>query len=161
MLELSVEHLVSGTDISLFSEKADESGLPDCSVQRLTGVQQRHDLSFGLDTLKSMHDLSVLLGGRAEMKEQEQLIRAAVEGRCRVLGKEHPETLKVVTRLIQQDQMPKSVKAPAKALGGPKTSLKATEQFMAQVAAGEIKRTDLKALDKKIWRRILQEADLS
>jgi hypothetical protein len=73
---------------------------------------------------------------------------------------EHPETLRVVKRLIQQDKMPKSVKAPDMALGAPKASLKTTEQFMTQVAAGKIKRTDLKAVDKKIWRRIVQESNL-
>ena len=34
--------------------------------------------------------------------------------------------------------MPKSVKAPDKVLGGSKASLKATADFMAQVAAGKI-----------------------
>jgi hypothetical protein len=73
---------------------------------------------------------------------------------------EHPETLRVVNRLIQKNKMPKSVAAPDKVLGGPKASLRATEKFMAQVAAGKIKRTDQKALDKKVWRRIVQEANL-
>ncbi len=73
---------------------------------------------------------------------------------------EHPETLRVIHRLIQKNKMPKSVKAPDKILGGPRASLKATEKFMAQVAAGKIKRTDPQALDQKVWRRIVQEANL-
>ena len=73
---------------------------------------------------------------------------------------EHPETLRVIMRLIQKNRMPKSVSAPDKILSGPKASLKATEKFMAQVAAGKIKRTDQKALDKKVWRRIVKEANL-
>ena len=73
---------------------------------------------------------------------------------------EHSETLEVVTRLIQTGRMPTSVKAPDKTLGGPKASLKATEEFMQQVAAGKIKRTDKKARDKKVWRRIVQEVNL-
>lgn len=56
--------------------------------------------------------------------------------------------------------MPKSIKAPYKALGDPKASLKATEQFMAQIAAGKMKRKDPKALDQKVWRRIVHEANL-
>lgn len=56
--------------------------------------------------------------------------------------------------------MPKSIKAPDKALGDPKASLKATEQFMAQIAAGKMKRKDPKALDQKVWRRIVHEANL-
>lgn len=50
--------------------------------------------------------------------------------------------------------------SPDKALGAPKASLKATEQFKAQVAAGKIKCTDPKALDQKVWRRIVHEANL-
>ncbi|MDX1708686.1 MAG: hypothetical protein R3274_08815 [Desulfobacterales bacterium] len=73
---------------------------------------------------------------------------------------EHPETLRVIHRLIQKNKMPKSVKAPDKTLVGPRASLKATEEFVAQVAAGKIKRGDPNALDKKVWRRIVQEANL-
>ena len=73
---------------------------------------------------------------------------------------EHPETLKVISRLIQQDRMPKTVKAPDRTLGGPKASIKAAEQFIEDVAAGKIKRTDPGALNQKIWRRIVQEANL-
>jgi len=35
-----------------------------------------------------------------------------------------------------------------------------TVQFIEDVAAGKIKRTDPRALDEKIWRRIVQEASL-
>ena len=73
---------------------------------------------------------------------------------------EHPETLKVISRLIQQDRIPKTVKAPDRTLGGPKASIKAAEQFIEDVAAGKIKRTDPGALNQKIWRRIVQEANL-
>ena len=73
---------------------------------------------------------------------------------------EHPETLGVVNRLIEKNQMPKSIKAPDKILGGPKASLKATTEFMTQVAAGKIKRTDPEAVNPKVWRRIVQEANL-
>ena len=73
---------------------------------------------------------------------------------------EHPETLKVIARLIEQDKMPKTVKVPDKSLGSPKASMKTAEQFIEDVVAGKIKRTDSKALDKKIWRRIIQEANL-
>jgi hypothetical protein len=73
---------------------------------------------------------------------------------------EHPETLKVIKRLIERDQMPKTVKVPDKSLGSPRASLKFTGQFIEEVAAGKIKRTDPRALDEKIWRRIVQEASL-
>ncbi len=73
---------------------------------------------------------------------------------------EHPETLRVVNHLIQRNKMPKRVKAPDKILGGSKASLRATAEFMAQVAAGKIKRTDPKAMDPKVWRRIVQETNL-
>jgi pimeloyl-ACP methyl ester carboxylesterase len=73
---------------------------------------------------------------------------------------EHRETLKVITLLIEQGKMPKTVKVPDKSLGSPRASMKTAEQFIEDVAAGKIKRTDSKALDKKIWRRIIQEANL-
>jgi pimeloyl-ACP methyl ester carboxylesterase len=73
---------------------------------------------------------------------------------------EHPETLRVVRRLIENNKMPKSVKALDKALGGPRASLKAAENFMDKVADGQIERTDIEAADKKVWRRIIQEVNL-
>jgi pimeloyl-ACP methyl ester carboxylesterase len=73
---------------------------------------------------------------------------------------EHQETLKVITRLIEQDKMPKTIKVPDKSLGSPRASMKAAAQFIEDAAAGKIKRTDSKALDEKIWRRIIQEASL-
>jgi pimeloyl-ACP methyl ester carboxylesterase len=73
---------------------------------------------------------------------------------------EHPETLKVITRLVEQDKMPKTVKVPDKSLGSPRASMKTARQFIEDVAAGKIKRTDSKALNKKIWRRIIQESNL-
>lgn len=73
---------------------------------------------------------------------------------------EHPETLKVIFRLVEQDKMPKTVKVPDKSLGSARASLKAATQFIEDAAAGKIKRTDSKALDEKIWRRIIQEASL-
>ena len=73
---------------------------------------------------------------------------------------EHPETLKVISRLVEQDKMPKTVKVPDKSLGRPRASMKAAAQFIEEVAAGKIKRADSKALDEKIWRRIIQEASL-
>jgi hypothetical protein len=56
--------------------------------------------------------------------------------------------------------MPKTVKVPDKSLGSARASLKATTQFIEDAAAGKIKRTDSKAMDEKIWRRIIQEASL-
>jgi hypothetical protein len=73
---------------------------------------------------------------------------------------EHTETLTVISRLIQQDRMPKTIKVPDQSLGGPKASLKSAERFIGDVAAGTIKRSDPGALDQKIWRRIVQEANL-
>lgn len=73
---------------------------------------------------------------------------------------EHPETLEVIKHLVDRDKMPKTVKVPDKSPGSPGASLKTTVQFIEDVAAGKIKRTDPKALDAKIWRRIVQEASL-
>ncbi len=73
---------------------------------------------------------------------------------------EHPETLAVISSLIQQDRMPKTIKAPDQSLGGSRASLKAAEKFIGDVAAGKIKRTDPGALDQRIWRRIVQEVNL-
>ena len=73
---------------------------------------------------------------------------------------EHPETLTVISRLVEQDKMPETVKVPDKSLGSPRASKKAAVKFLEDVAAGKIKRKDPGALDKKIWRRIIQEASL-
>ncbi len=73
---------------------------------------------------------------------------------------EHTETLKVISRLVEQDKMPKTIKVLDKSLGSPRVSTKAAAQFIEDVAAGKIKRTDSKAMDEKIWRRIIQEANL-
>jgi hypothetical protein len=73
---------------------------------------------------------------------------------------EHLETLTVISRLVEQDKMPKTAKVPDKSLGSPRASLKTAAKFLEDVAAGKIKRTDAKALDEKIWRRIIQEASL-
>ena len=73
---------------------------------------------------------------------------------------EHTETLKVISRLVEQDKMPKTIKVLDKSLGSPRVSTKAAAQFIEDVAAGKIKRTDSKAMDEKIWRRIIQEASL-
>ncbi len=73
---------------------------------------------------------------------------------------EHPETLKVITRLIEKDQMPQSVTAPSRSLGRPKASKQAVAQFMADVAVGQLTRNDTRAVDERIWRRIVQEVNL-
>ena len=73
---------------------------------------------------------------------------------------EHPETLTVVSRLVEKDRIPKTVKVPDKSWAGPKASKKAIREFIDAVAAGKIKRTDSQALDEKLWRRIIQEIDL-
>lgn len=75
---------------------------------------------------------------------------------------EHPETLKVITRLIKEDKMPrpKSVTAPDRSLAPPKASKKAVAQFLADIASGHATSSDTRALDEKIWRRIVQEINL-
>jgi hypothetical protein len=73
---------------------------------------------------------------------------------------EHTETLAVISRLIEQDRMPQTVPVPDKSLGSPRASMKAVTQFLEDVAAGNIKRSDPGTLDERIWRRIIQEAIL-
>jgi hypothetical protein len=51
--------------------------------------------------------------------------------------------------------MLRSVKALDEILGGIRASLKAAENFIEKVAAGQIKRTDKDAADKKVWRRFI------
>jgi Lecithin:cholesterol acyltransferase len=74
---------------------------------------------------------------------------------------EHRETLTVVSRLVERDRMPKTVKVPDQSWAGPKASKKALRKLMDAVSAGKIKRTDSMALNKRIWRRIIQEIDQS
>jgi hypothetical protein len=73
---------------------------------------------------------------------------------------EHPETLKVIERLIEQDRMPWAVTVSDKSLGRPKASQQRVKQFIEDVSMGKINRQDSSATDEKIWRRIIREANL-
>jgi hypothetical protein len=73
---------------------------------------------------------------------------------------EHPETLKGIHQLINDDKLPKTIQAPDKLLGPAIASLPAVRKFLKDVSGGRIKRDDLDATDEKLWRRIVQEVNL-
>ncbi|MFZ1220909.1 MAG: hypothetical protein WAO00_16560 [Chthoniobacterales bacterium] len=80
---------------------------------------------------------------------------------------EHRETLCVVRRLVEKGTLPKPAAVatclkglPAETLGTPKASDAKTKKWIAAARAGEITKSDPRANDPEVWRRILEEAQL-
>jgi pimeloyl-ACP methyl ester carboxylesterase len=73
---------------------------------------------------------------------------------------EHPETLKGLHHLVNNDMLPRTIQAPEKAPGLSKASLPAVEKFFEDVSKNRIKRDDARATDEKLWRRIAEEVTL-
>jgi hypothetical protein len=80
---------------------------------------------------------------------------------------EHPETLSVVRKLVDNGTMPKPAAVakavaalPAATLGTPKASRIKTQQFIDDARAGTLTKGEPRANDPEVWRRILEEAQL-
>jgi Lecithin:cholesterol acyltransferase len=80
---------------------------------------------------------------------------------------EHPETLWVVRKLVDNGTLPKPAAVakavgalPAPSLGTPKASRLKTQKFIDDARAGTLTKDDPRANDPEVWRRILEEAQL-
>ena len=73
---------------------------------------------------------------------------------------EHEETLEVVNQLMETDQLPSPLTIPTRSLIGPKVTGRTVRNFIADVAANRVQRTDARATDKRMWRQIVEEINL-
>ncbi len=73
---------------------------------------------------------------------------------------DHQETLNGIHQLIENGKLPKTIQAPEKPLGRPKSSLPAIKQFIEEISTGRKKIDDLSAQDTKLLRRVIQEVNL-
>lgn len=75
---------------------------------------------------------------------------------------EHRETLTVIRRLIANRKLPKpsSVKVANEKLGTQRASSADAEKLVADATAGTIQKSDPRANDPAIWRRIIEDSTL-
>ena len=73
---------------------------------------------------------------------------------------EHEETLEVVNRLMETDQIPSPLTTQTRSLIGPKVTGRTVRNFIADVAANRVQRTDARATDKRMWRQLVEEINL-
>jgi hypothetical protein len=62
-------------------------------LEHALAAQRNSPGSSDADTLLTMHNLALVLQGVGEVDAAVALMRECVEGRCRVLGPQHPLTL--------------------------------------------------------------------
>ena len=76
---------------------------------------------------------------------------------------EHEETLQVLQRLIEDNQLPKAatIKAANRTLGFEKASRAAADQLVADIVAQKVAPDDPRANDPKIWRRLVEDISFS
>ena len=76
---------------------------------------------------------------------------------------EHEETLQVLQRLIEDDQLPKpvTIKAADQTLGFEKASRAEADQLVADIVAQKVTPDDPRANDPNIWRRLVEDISFS